>query len=975
MHQGLRAAASHGLAVALAALATVSCGTRPQQQLSDADNDGLPDSADNCPRAPNADQADADGDGLGDACDGCLAADLPSFSCTRCVQTPNPGQPDGDGDGVPDACDNCPAVPNPTQVDANNPTMQPFPSVGDACDADADDLDDAADNCPTVANPGNADLDGDGLGDACDADADGDGRCDSPASTTGCTGTDNCPLVGNPGQENVDGDALGDACDDDDDGDGRADAQDNCPRTANPLQEDLDGDGLGDACDDDDDGDTVGDGADNCPTVANTGQANLDGDALGDACDPDRDGDGVPNATDNCPGAPNPGQADGDGDGVGDACDTNVDTDGDGVDDGVDNCPSVPNPRPGPGQPQLDTDGDGQGDACDADDDGDGRADAQDNCPLAVNPTQANGDGDAAGDACDNCPGTTNATQADGDGDRVGDACDNCPAAANAGQADADGDGLGDACDATLSYAGFAAFRNFRDWAWVEGVAIFGQPQDWPRPLQFADATWNGYYLPPPPAQQNVWTLTTVQRPLQPGDFVSRSAGPSVQFSTAAAQPSSASWDATNYPGFALYAPFQTLPANRWAFDAPYAVSAPGGATVPPDVPAFTATAALRTPGDFAVSPSGFSTPVVAFQDSPLAFTWTAGPATGTRFDLTLVSHGQVLMRWLDDAAGTVTIPAVELQRLPPGPAQYVFTRRVETPFSAAGRTWLGLGQVEREGNLRLVPACQRPEVEPNDVRAQATPLPSAPGALVTGCGTYGARGDVDLFSFQGAAGQLVSLRTIAADVGSTMDTVLDLIDPAGGVFLSNDNGTGSSTDSSVTGVLSATGTWTAAVRHARPNTAGGATNTYTLLAQARSVPGQAFSFPGTTDGAAPATGCNTVPDSNSYLIEGVPAVCALQVVGAPTTARRVRVAADLAHDYPTDVKVELEHAGVTVVLDEHTGKVRGVFGDDLVVDDRTRTLDAFLAADPNGPWTVRVTDWYSGNTGRVRSLVLFVEP
>jgi hypothetical protein len=58
----------------------------------DRDNDGVPDSSDNCPDVPNPDQHDEDGDGVGNACDNCPA-------------TPNATQANADGDGVGDACD------------------------------------------------------------------------------------------------------------------------------------------------------------------------------------------------------------------------------------------------------------------------------------------------------------------------------------------------------------------------------------------------------------------------------------------------------------------------------------------------------------------------------------------------------------------------------------------------------------------------------------------------------------------------------------------------------------------------------------------------------------------------------------------------------------------------------------------------------------------------------------------------------
>jgi Thrombospondin type 3 repeat len=59
---------------------------------TDTDNDGVPDSKDNCPMKSNPDQRDHDKDGKGDACD-------------VCPHIANPGQEDKDGDAVGDACD------------------------------------------------------------------------------------------------------------------------------------------------------------------------------------------------------------------------------------------------------------------------------------------------------------------------------------------------------------------------------------------------------------------------------------------------------------------------------------------------------------------------------------------------------------------------------------------------------------------------------------------------------------------------------------------------------------------------------------------------------------------------------------------------------------------------------------------------------------------------------------------------------
>ncbi len=266
-----------------------NCPERFNPQQRDTDGDSIGDVCDNCPTLSNADQQDSDGNGVGDVCEG-LGGGEESDSDDDGVPNSADQCPDGDdsidsdGDGTPDCADGCPH--DDTQVEPG-----PCGCSQTGGDTDADGLADCVDNCPRTGNSGQFDVDGDSIGDACDncqsirnatqSDSDGDGAGDA---CDGCPtdpnkqspGTMGCGVAepdtgsgsddgGNGGDEGDGGDSGIDLCPDDpdkklpgscgcgtpdldSDDDGIADCHDNCPNAANLDQTDSDADGVGDAC-------------------------------------------------------------------------------------------------------------------------------------------------------------------------------------------------------------------------------------------------------------------------------------------------------------------------------------------------------------------------------------------------------------------------------------------------------------------------------------------------------------------------------------------------------------------------------------------------------------------------------------------------------------------------------------------------------------------------------------------------------
>ena len=186
-------------------VALVILGGAASAVTGDQDNDGVPDSNDNCVSVANPNQADFNSDGKGDACQ------------------------DSDSDVLTDGYELTTPFHNPVL----NTTLY---TVATNRDTDADGWGDGFETNTAKTDPTHRDSDGDGWEDPTEKaagtdpwspDTDGDGVVDS---------RDNCAKTSNSDQKDTDADRRGDACD-------------NCPTYSNAGQYDSDKDGIGDACD------------------------------------------------------------------------------------------------------------------------------------------------------------------------------------------------------------------------------------------------------------------------------------------------------------------------------------------------------------------------------------------------------------------------------------------------------------------------------------------------------------------------------------------------------------------------------------------------------------------------------------------------------------------------------------------------------------------------------------------------------
>lgn len=145
---------------------------------------------------------------------------------------------------------------------------------------------------------------------------------------------------------------------------------------------------------------------------------------------------------------------------------------------------------------------------------------------------------------------------------------------------------------------------------------------------------------------------------------------------------------------------------------------------------------------------------------------------------------------------------------------------------TSAGTNWFTLTSpdgISAPIPLLFLPAADLiEEKEPNGGFREAQALPNGP----TMSGMIKEVGDVDVFRFEGAAGQLIRIEVIAASAGSALDSLLTLYDALGNLLASNDDALGGR-DSRLECRLKTTGTHYVSVMDA--NDKAGPTHVYLL--------------------------------------------------------------------------------------------------------------------------------------------------